>query len=124
MKKEMLCLSCPVGCLLTVTGGTGGELSVSGNQCPKGEEYAREEIRSPSRIVTTTCSIKDGVVPRLPVRTDKPLPLEHIDALLQELHALEIEAPVHRGDRIISNFKATHINVTASLSVESRRTHS
>ena len=125
MKKEMTCLSCPVGCSLIVEEKKGGGVSVTGNQCPKGEDYALEELRSPKRIVTTTCAIINGEIPRLPVRTDKPLPVQHIQDLLQQLHGLEIPAPIRRGEVLLEKFKDTNINVIASLTVgRGRRTNS
>ena len=41
MKREMICVSCPIGCALSVElDGDGKVLSVSGNTCKRGEKYA------------------------------------------------------------------------------------
>ena len=71
--KEMICIVCPVGCHLQVA-VDGEDVKVSGNRCPRGEEYAREEILAPKRVVTATCRLKNEQHPRLLVKTDAPPP--------------------------------------------------
>ena len=39
MKRELVCIICPRGCRLTVEGEV-GNLTVTGNACPKGKQYA------------------------------------------------------------------------------------
>ena len=117
MKKELVCISCPIGCRLKISGTEDGELIVAGNQCPKGVEYAREEVNAPKRIVTTTVTLKGNERLRVPVRTNKALPIENIEELLKQLHGLSLKAPVSRGDVIIEDFHNTGVNVIASLSM-------
>ncbi len=127
--RELVCISCPVGCRIEAVRHEDGSVTVTGNQCPKGEDYAREEITAPKRIVTTTVALaadgngvpdESGLSPvsRVPVRTDLPLPVEKIDALLSRLYTLRLETPVRRGDVIIDNFENTGVRVIASLSVD------
>lgn len=117
MTRKLTCISCPTGCELEVTQEKEGLLSVTGHQCPRGEEYAREEVTAPKRIVTTTVAIEGMHRRRVPVRTDKPLPVEEINNILMELHSMTLELPVHRGDILIVDFKGTKVNVMASLSI-------
>ncbi|MFW5710605.1 MAG: DUF1667 domain-containing protein [Spirochaetota bacterium] len=114
--KEMICIVCPVGCHLQVT-VEGEDVEVSGNRCPRGEEYAREEILAPKRVVTATCRLKDEQHPRLPVKTDAPLPFELINDLLREVYNLSINPPVKVGDVLIEDFGGTGVNLVASRSV-------
>lgn len=116
-KREFVCISCPVGCRLEALRKEDGSLEVTGNQCPKGEEYAREEINAPKRIVTTTVAVKSGRL-RVPVRTDKPMPIEHIGTLLAKLHGMKLQVPVRMGDVVIKDFEETGVNVVASLSMK------
>jgi CxxC motif-containing protein len=67
--KEMICIVCPRGCRLKVDENT---LKVSGNSCPKGEEYGKSEIISPVRTITGSVAIEGGIYSRLAVRTDNP----------------------------------------------------
>ena len=52
---ELTCIVCPMGCRMTVELSDGGEiLSVTGNTCPRGKQYAIDECTHPVRTVTTT----------------------------------------------------------------------
>ncbi len=126
-KRELVCISCPVGCRLEALRKDDGSLEVTGNQCPKGEEYAREEINAPKRIVTTTVALAlpdtggnegESARKRVPVRTAAPLPVEHIAPLLEELHGMKLNMPVQRGDVVIEDVAETGVKVVASLTVE------
>lgn len=119
--REMICISCPIGCRLTVTWRQlDGALSISvaGNKCPRGEEYAREEISAPKRIVTATCSIDSDICVRAPVRTDTPLPKALIPELLKEAYRLKLRAPVRAGDIVIENFRGSGVNLIAGRTIE------
>ena len=85
MERELVCITCPMGCRLTVSGtvdaaAPGEALVVTGNRCPRGAVYAREELLNPHRTVTATCAGVDasGRRVRIPVRTDAPYPRERI----------------------------------------------
>ena len=47
--RYLTCIVCPVGCRLTVEMEDGKVLKVSGNECKRGEEYARKECVNPVR---------------------------------------------------------------------------
>ena len=49
---KMICINCPRGCELDVEKSDDGNVSVTGNACPRGEEYGRAELVSPTRMVT------------------------------------------------------------------------
>ena len=117
MKRELVCISCPMGCRLKTSSGEDGSLVVAGNLCPKGVDYAREEISAPKRIVTTTVALQGKDRLRVPVRTDRALPIEDIGALLKQLHGMSLSKPVYRGDVIIRDFYSTGVSVIASLSM-------
>lgn len=117
MKKEMVCIACPIGCALIATReGSDGVIAVSGNRCKRGEEYAREELLSPRRTVTATVALKGSIEQRLPVKTDKPLPKELIRQILTELYRAEVSAPVDCGDIIIDDFADSGVAVVATKS--------
>ncbi len=119
IEKKMICISCPIGCRLTVTRNDGGEVSVTGNRCNRGEEYGREELLAPKRTVTATAACGSTTIHRLPVKTDKPLPVEYIDELLNRVYTLQIDPPVSIGRTIISNIRDTGVNLVATRSVAS-----
>ena len=117
--KEMICIVCPVGCHLQVT-TDGEEVKVTGNRCSRGEEYAREEMLSPKRVVTATCRLEDPQHPRLPVKTDAALPFEKIEDLLAEVYSLSVKPPVKVGQVLIEDFAKTGVNLVSSRTIQTQ----
>ena len=113
-KREMICLSCPIGCHLAIDLKGDDQIEVTGNRCPKGEEYAKEEYFSPRRVVTATCRCASSSMHRVPVRTSRRLPVELIGDLLAELYALTLEAPMKAGDALLRDYKGTGVDVVLS----------
>ncbi len=120
MERKMVCISCPLGCRLTVTWSEGSEVTVKGNRCAKGESYAREEILAPKRVVTATVPLLEAAIRRLPVRTNAALPKEHIPALLNEMYRLEVRAPVRRGQILLKDFQGTGVDLVAARSFQNK----
>lgn len=115
MERELICLSCPNGCHLTVT-QDGNDLSVEGAQCDRGEDYAREEIFDPKRIVTAVVRTNSDAIPYISIKTDKPMPKPMINGLLRELYQQQIALPVKMGDILLQDFQATGVNVVFTRS--------
>ncbi len=42
--RNLTCIGCPLGCALRVEMENGEVLSVSGNTCKRGDDYARKEV--------------------------------------------------------------------------------
>jgi CxxC motif-containing protein len=108
---EFVCIACPIGCRLTVEKTGEGEVIVSGNRCPKGEVYGREETLSPKRVVTAVVRTDSKAFPCIPVRTDKALPRELIPGLIGELTRRSIRLPAARGDVLIEDYRGSGVNV-------------
>ena len=113
-KKHLTCIGCPMGCPLELTIVDGEIREITGNECQRGEDYARQEYTNPSRMVSTTVTCVSGLWPRLPVKTAEAVPKNKVLAVVQALHTLEIEAPVQIGDVILDNVAATGIAVIAT----------
>jgi CxxC motif-containing protein len=114
--QNLTCIVCPIGCSLEVN-DEGGNLSVTGNRCPRGEAYALEEIRAPKRTVTATCLIEgeaSGAVRRIPVKTAAPCPREKIPALLEDIYKAKVALPVRSGDVVLANWNGEGIDVIAT----------
>ncbi len=124
--KELICITCPMGCHLSIDIDEHSEMKVTGNRCIRGEQYAREEILNPKRVVTYTCEallpenfpVANGseVLHRVPVRTTNAFPKERIPELIAALRALSIRVPVERGDIVIKDALGTGIDVIATRS--------
>ena len=88
---ELICITCPKGCHLRVDEEKG--FAVTGNSCPRGAEYGRNELQHPVRTVTSTVRIQGADLPRLPVKTDRPLAKEKYSTAW---HCSTPSQPMHR----------------------------
>ena len=116
MERKLVCISCPLGCRLTVAWADETDITVTGNKCAKGESYAREEILAPKRVVTATVTA-DGPR-RLPVKTSAPLLKEHISELLNTLYGMEVHAPLRCGDVLLKDIAGTGVDLVATRSLK------
>jgi CxxC motif-containing protein len=117
-EKRIVCISCPIGCRLTVVSDDELEITVNGNLCDRGAVYGREEFSSPKRIVTSVVKTNSTEVPYVPIKTDRPIPRKLISGLLHELRRTEVSVPVKRGDVLISDYAATGVNIVYSRTVK------
>jgi CxxC motif-containing protein len=112
--KELTCIGCPLGCALTVKMEGGSVVSVSGNTCKRGDDYARKEMTDPRRIVTSTVRVKGGILPVVSVKTEVDIPKNLIKKCLEELKDVEVPAPVSIGDVVLKDAAGTGISVVAT----------
>lgn len=117
-KEEMVCIMCPLGCRLVVTLEDNGELLVSGNKCPRGIEYGRQEMTEPLRVLTSSVLVKNGDVPLVSVKTNKPVPRRLLNDIMDILRKTVVEAPVKSGDILIQNILDTGADIIATRNVE------
>ena len=112
MTKNITCTRCPMGCTLTVT-ETAGTLTVTGQGCPRGEEYGRSEYTCPVRTLTTTVLVTGSTEPLLPVRTDRPIPKEKLFDCMEIVRSLRVAAPVSAGQILLENIAGTGADLVA-----------
>ena len=110
--KELICIVCPKGCHLKVDEENG--YTVTGNGCPRGAEYGRNELTNPTRAVTSTVRCEGSFLPRCPVKTHRPVPRGKIFEVMAALERVALTAPVHVGDTVIENVCGTGANVVAT----------
>lgn len=115
--REFICIGCPLGCPLTVT-ADGQEISVKGNTCRRGEDYAIKEVLSPTRIVTSTVPVAGGRLARVSVKTKSDIPKGKIMDVMEEIHKARGKAPVKIGDVLIENCGGTGVPVIATRQVD------
>lgn len=118
--KELICINCPMGCMLSVDINENGEMTVTGNNCPRGEIYAKKELTNPTRIVTSIVRVSGGKLPVASVKTESDIPKEKINDTVFALKGLVIDAPVKIGDIVVSNAADTGVNVIATRNVEAQ----
>lgn len=112
MKKELICIGCPVGCSI-LAAGENENIKISGNGCKKGEEYAKNEIISPKRVVTSTVRLKNGKI--LPVKTDREIPKDKIFECMKIINSLNPDLPIKTGDVILKNVFGCNIVSTGEM---------
>lgn len=118
MKKEMVCVSCPLGCSLSVELSESGDvLSVKGNTCPRGEKYATDECTNPVRMLTSTVKVNGGSLPVVPVKTSAPISKGKMFECMKVINAEVVDAPVKMGEVLICNICETGADIVATNTV-------
>lgn len=117
--KEIICIVCPSGCSLNVYKGENNNWIVKGNKCPKGKDFAINEMTNPTRTICTTVktSIKD--FPRVPVRTDGEIPKKYIFPLMKLINDIEINEPLDIGTVVLKDIFNTGVNVITTANIDS-----
>ena len=118
MKKDMICISCPIGCRISAEWENESDVTITGNKCQRGAVYGREEILSPRRVLTASIGINSSWLGRVPVMTNGTLPKGFIDPLLNKIYKMHLETPIARDDIIIKNIDNTGIDLIATRSVK------
>ena len=114
MKRNLTCIICPRGCSLEVT-VENGKATVTGNACPKGEEYGTNECLCPVRTVTSILRVANRPDTMVSVKTTVPVKKADIFAVMEVLKNATVEAPVNAGDVLIPNVYGADIIATKSV---------
>ena len=112
MKKEFICIVCPRGCHIQVDGD-----NITGNSCPRGLAYVKQELTNPTRMLTTTVKVDDENVKVCPVRTESPIPKDLIFKAMEEVNKLKVKLPIKMHQIIIENILNTGVNVIATKEI-------
>lgn len=112
--SQLICICCPVGCLIHVNKNEDGTLRITGNSCPKGEAYARNEMTAPVRTVTSMIRVQGGNGKVVPVKTAGEIPKSKIADCMQAIQNIQVAAPVKVGDVLITDVAGTGINIVAT----------
>ncbi len=110
MERILTCIECPRGCTLTVF-FEGGEVTVSGNFCSKGEIYGKNEVICPRRTVTGTVRAGDKLIP---VKTDGAVRKDLMFDVMEKIRAFRLLTNVKIGDIIIENVDGEGANLVAA----------
>jgi CxxC motif-containing protein len=113
--RKLTCISCPMGCPLTVEMEGNEVISVTGNTCKRGDIYARKEVTNPTRIVTSTVKVIGGAADMVSVKTREDIPKDKIFDCVKSLKGVEVKAPVHIGDVILPNAGGTGIDMLQKM---------
>ncbi|MBQ4585478.1 MAG: DUF1667 domain-containing protein [Clostridia bacterium] len=110
MNRTLTCIACPLGCTLSVELEGKDIISVSGNTCPRGKEYAISECTHPVRTLTTTMRCENGEL--VSVKTSKPIPKERVFDALAVINKTVARLPIAVGDVLISDLFGSDVVAT------------
>ena len=119
-ERQLICIGCPLGCMLTATLENGTVTAVTGNTCRRGDDYARKECTTPERTVTGTVRVTGGSAAVVSVRTSAPIPKEKVMDLARLMGTLSVQAPVHAGDVVAAGVLGTQSDLLATCSVSAQ----
>ncbi len=108
---ELVCAVCPASCTMRVV-VRGGVVEVTGNRCPRGVEYARQEIEAPTRYVISVVRVVGGDLPTVSVKTRRPVPKDCIWLVMEKLKDVVLTAPVNIGDVVLRDVCGTDVVAT------------
>ena len=97
---KLTCIECPIGCEM-IANKDGEKIIVSGNSCPRGELYAKNEVVCPKRVLTTTVKTSDGRL--LPVKTDLPIRKDMQFDVMKKISNITANTPIKIGEIIVKN---------------------
>ena len=117
MKKSLTCIECPQGCRLEADLENGYVIKVTGEKCPKGLAYAKQEIENPMRTLTSTVTAAGLNLPRVPVRTSRPIPKNRLAEAMRAIRALRLDHPVAAGEAIQKDFLGLQVDLIATRTV-------
>lgn len=114
--RELVCIVCPRGCSLTID-GEGESITVSGNFCKKGRDFAISEITEPKRTICSTVKTAFPQCPVLPVRVSTDIPKDKIFDVMKEINKVTVKEKIARGDVVIKNVLGLEADVIATSSM-------
>ena len=117
-ERDLICVTCPMGCAIHVTLQDGQLQQISGQACKRGAAFAQEEILAPRRILTTTVRVQNGILPLVPVRSRAPLPKEMLFKVAAILRQVVLQAPVREHQVVMANVLDSGVDIIASRALE------
>ena len=112
--KELTCIVCPRGCRLTID----DELNVTGNTCPRGAQYAKDELTNPKRMITSFVRVKNRENCVVSVKTSTSIPKGMIFDVMNEIEKVRVSAPVKIGDIAIKNVLNTGADIIITKNIK------
>ena len=112
--KELTCIVCPRGCRLKVD----DDLNVTGNFCPRGAQYAKDELTDPKRMITSFVRVKNRKDTVVSVKTSTASPKGMIFEVMEEINKVGVDAPTHIGDIAIKNVLGTGADIVITKNID------
>jgi len=117
MNRELPCIECPKGCRLSVDAEDGHVITLTGNQCPKGAIYGRQEIENPLRTLTTSVAAVGLELPMVPVRTSLPIPKSKLAEAMEAVRGIRLSRPIAIHETVVPQFLGLPVDLIATRTV-------
>ncbi len=119
MIQKYTCIVCPNGCDIEVEINDAKQVEkVTGNLCPKGEEYVRQEIVDPRRTIASSVLVEGGSLPLASVRTTQAIPKDKIFEVMEAIKKVTVQAPIQAGTVVIANVLGLGSDVIVTRTVK------
>ena len=118
MEKDVTCIICPLGCMISITYTDEEIHEIEGYQCKEGKAYAVEELLDPVRTLTSTINVINGTIPLVSVKTSGPIPKEQLFEVMDAISVIELRAPIFIGDVLIEDVLGLNVDIVATKNVK------
>lgn len=115
-EQVLTCITCPVGCRMTVALEDGQVVSVTGNACKRGEVYARQESVQPLRMVTAVKKVPGSAMP-VSLKTRSPIPKDKIADCMAAIEKMSLHLPILMGQVLLQDVAGTGVDLVATRSL-------
>lgn len=106
-EKTITCIICPSSCRIAVRGSDESIVSIEGNKCERGGEYARAEFLEPVRNLTAVVKAEGFKTPVVSVRTSKPVPKDMQMECMDLIRSIVVKPPFKIGCVVAKNILDT-----------------
>ena len=112
--KELTCIVCPRGCRLLID----DELNVTGNSCPRGAVYAKDELTNPKRMITSFMRVNNRKDTVVSVKTSNSIPKGMIFQVMEEINKISVSAPTRIGEVAIKDVLGTGSDIVITKNID------
>ena len=120
-QHEVTCIVCPIGCKITIQSDGISAKVLTGHRCKEGITYATTEALDPRRMLTSSILVKNGEWPLVSVKSTQPVPKKDIFNVLKKIQTTSVNAPVKRGDILLSDVDGLNIDIIATKSIQKKK---
>ena len=118
MKKEFVCIVCPIGCRIQATVEDNQILSIEGNRCPRGQQYVTQELTNPQRVLTSTMRVRNGDKKLVSVKSSSTLPKDQLQFCVSLLEDILVEAPITMNQVLVENIMNLGVDIIATTVIK------
>ena len=118
MKKEFVCIVCPIGCRISAMLDGNTLLSIEGNRCPRGQQYVTQELTDPQRVLTSTMRVINGDKKLVSVKSSATIPKDQLKACVLLLEDMFVQAPVSMNQVLVENIMNSGVDIIATTLIK------